>query len=987
MKIRKYLLALSAGITGTACICGFTLYTHPALVKNQKKEFFSYYDFNPATFRKAPRAFGPLTRWWWPGNDVTDSELKREINMFAENGFAGVEVQPLFEGLNEKGNTDRLQKQLSWDTPSFYEHIRVVMQAARKAGMIVDMNAGSGWPIGGPQVTPDSSIMTLTYADTLVTGARQISIQIPRLKQAGFTINSKSPLQFYQTVSVDYAKLQGLVVAKVVKQENGQTFLDPNTVKNLTSKVTNNQLSWQVPEGNWKVISFWSMPDGELPKAIASRPMGFVADFFNAEKLRVRYNHLFGPANGLETYYGNPLRAIFNDSYEFMTDRHYADSFLSFFKQQRGYDMVPFFAPNIRKFYNNAYILPYTADLPFPFVYGDDDWRLRYDYDLTVSELLKTQFIQFSNQWLHQKGLLHRTQAYGARMDVIGNSGEADIPETEQLAGNNSEGFLKLIASGAHLNNKPIITQESFVFRGLAEMTTLQKIKLLADKSFAAGVNQIIYHGSPYKYQTGEFGKEGWNTFSSPFKPGNNFSSNFNESSPFWKDIKTINKYITRSQYLLQAGRPHADVLIYFPFIDFYPEQVSANPKEILVSGRFKGVEPEGSPGFPSAKESGKIDQTKQWFTDLWPLINKLEAAGITWDFVNDDALQKATLQQGEIVINNNKYSSLVLSNLPYMQMLTAENVNRLSKGKARLLIFGNAPTKQPSYLNFKENDAKTAQFIQVALSQPNTKQIKNEESLDGWIAQLPAVLRFSKPADFTRATERLMNDGSRIKFIWNESDHWQTISLMAGAGYEKPYWINAENGTITKNNGNSISYLLPPYGSIFLYTTQSSIPENMLSSEPPSFQHATDLLKLDTWDIKIGDTVLYHSGLFDWKNNRALQYRSGAGIYTSTFKLPLKTGKKYVLDLGAVCFTAEIMINGKPAGKRLWAPYQLDITSFLKTGNNKIEVRITPTSRNEFIGEAMKGNSKYAQYKGQEKTLMPAGLVGPVTIKLLNSR
>jgi hypothetical protein len=80
----------------------------------------------------------------------------------------------------------------------------------------------------------------------------------------------------------------------------------------------------------------------------------------------------------------------------------------------------------------------------------------------------------------------------GTRMDVIGASCEADIPETEQLAGNNSEGFfLKLITSGAHLYNKPVITQESFVFRGLSEMTTPQKMRLLADKSFAAGVNQV----------------------------------------------------------------------------------------------------------------------------------------------------------------------------------------------------------------------------------------------------------------------------------------------------------------------------------------------------------------------------------------------------------------------------------------------------------------------------------------------------------------
>ena len=179
--------------------------------------------------------------------------------------------------------------------------------------------------------------------------------------------------------------------------------------------------------------------------------------------------------------------------------------------------------------------------------------------------------------------------------------------------------------------------------------------------------------------------------------------------------------------------------------------------------------------------------------------------------------------------------------------MLTAENVNRLSKGKARLLVIGNAPIKQPSYLNFKENDAKTAEFIQAALSQANTKQVKNEEGLDNWIAQLPATLKFSKPADFSRTTDRLMSDGSRIKFIWNQSDHWQTVSLNGRRDSKKYYWINAENGAIVKNNGNSISYLLPPYSSIFLYMTNVSIPENMLSPEPVSFEQGTDLLKLET--------------------------------------------------------------------------------------------------------------------------------------------
>src|SRR5215210_3078467 len=71
--------------------------TKTSLPPNSKTDarWFQRYDFNPANFRKPAQSFGPMARWWWPGNSVTKDELKREINLFADNGFAGVEVQPM----------------------------------------------------------------------------------------------------------------------------------------------------------------------------------------------------------------------------------------------------------------------------------------------------------------------------------------------------------------------------------------------------------------------------------------------------------------------------------------------------------------------------------------------------------------------------------------------------------------------------------------------------------------------------------------------------------------------------------------------------------------------------------------------------------------------------------------------------------------------------------------------------------------------------
>jgi hypothetical protein len=39
-----------------------------------------------------------------------------------------------------------------------------------------------------------------------------------------------------------------------------------------------------------------------------------------------------------------------------------------------------------------------------------------------------------------------------------------------------------------------------------------------------------------------------------------------------------------------------------------------------------------------------------------------------------------------------------------------------------------------------------------------------------------------------------------------------------------------------------------------------------------------------------------------------------------------------------------EVIVNGKSAGVRLWAPYQMEITDLLKSGENTIEMRVANT-------------------------------------------
>jgi len=944
--------------------------------------WFPVYDFEPNVFKTAPRAFGPFTRWWWPGNDVTNEELQREIKIFAANGFAGVEIEPFSPGLNPRGSADQLGRQFSWDSASFYSHVAAVMEQAKLSSLTVDMNAGSGWPMGGPFVTQDSSVLTLQYAEASVPGGTQANIDVPRpAPQEGKELAPGFSL--FQKTDASLAKLQAIVAAKFAKKEGTQTYLDESSVQDITSSATNGKINWQAPAGsNWVIIAFWSAPDGEIPKGIASKPMGFVADPLDSNKVMVAYNHLFGPRTGLPGYYSRPLRAVFNDSYEFMADRHFSQNFPSYFKQSRGYDITPYLPANMQKGYNNAYASFLMPGQKPAYVFDDEDWRLQYDYDLTVSDLMRNQFILPSDHWFEKRGMLHRTQAYGVKMDVIGNSGAADIPEAEQLEGANSEGFVKLITSGAHLYNKPVVTQESFVFQTRAETMTPQKIRLLADKAFASGINEIVYHGTPYKYQTGEYGTEGWSPFSNAVMPFINFSSNINESSPFWAETKAINQYITRTQYALRSGKPHSDVLVYFPFNNLAPSQVINNPDEIMPYGYFKGIEAESTA--PAVNNDKSV--VSEWYRQLWPVVNKLEALGITWEFVNDASLQQAVAAGDKINIRGNAYSALVISNAPYIQLPTAQSLSKLAQ-HINILIAGGAPAKQPSFLNYRQNDAATKQLMDGVVKQHTTTSAANINDVAAWAKSLHPAVQFNDEYSFTRQIEREMSDGSRIQFIWNMSDKYQTVSLSVDKSFKGYYFLDAETGGVvgTENSLTGIGTTIKPYSAVIVYLSKNKLGDEILTPAPDNMQGAALFMALDSnWTIKAGDAVINKSTLFNLTDNNTFKY-AGKTSYKTSFKMGPKDEKnKYYLDMGTVYYTADVYVNGKHAGEKIWVPYQLDISQYLKEGVNNIEVQVSPTNRNAFIGEAVKGNPKYVQFKGAEKTLMPAGMLGPVGIKVV---
>ena len=544
-------------------------------------------------------------------------------------------------------------------------------------------------------------------------------------------------------------------------------------------------------------------------------------------------------------------------------------------------------------------------------------------------------------------------------MDYMGAAGDADIPETENMIfGGGSEGGLKMVSSGAMLYNRPLVSAESGVHINRALMVTPQKLRSIADKLLSSGINQIIWHGSPYKY---EVAGNPWQPFYNS-TIGVNFSSDLSEDNVFWDELSDVNQYVQRAQYLMRSGKAEADILVYYPFLE-YSSSVK-NPEEIL----YYGMLPETEPGADNEQTAPK-DAASKWLSDVWPVLNELERRGLTWSWVNDESLQEMTATpDGRLHIRGNNYSGLVLFNLPWIQMQTAQNLQRQST--ANLLIMGDLPVKQPSFKDYAKNDRKTAKLMKKVA---DGKHVCS--SAQDWAVSTP--LTTVAGGERVRMARRRISDNELVQLYWNVDNRWKEISIQTGdAPYA--YWLNAEDGSVStadRTSSGTIKGMLPPLSTRFLFITNSPVPEAQTAIPAATLKSSIELGK---WTLQLGEQVINDAQLEDWRNIPQLADSCGESVYTTRFSLE-KTATKYVLDLGEVYYTAEVFINGNAVGKRVWKPFRFDITDYVKSGENVMEIRVKASDYNAKVLRGREGDATFSSIANSGR--MANGLKGPVQI------
>ena len=935
------------------------------------------------TFQSPPKAYRPMVRWWWPGGDVSDAELRREVGLLDQANFGGGEIQPFAIGLNPDMTEQTRNRVDDYLTPAFFAHMGAALEEARSRGMWLDYTFGSGWPFGGAgAITPELASVELQSTEQTIRGPVQFrgKIQMPQMPDA-VTDDKDLPegwkkrfekreklvaVVAYRGDNVQFFPNQGAEEPAVVKKTGK---LNSGTAVVLTDKLQpDGTLDWNVPPGTWQVFVFKQMPTGQKVVGGVGRGRQLVLDHMNRAAFDAYAQRVGGIARQYDgQFFGNGLRAIFCDSLEVKANLYWSDNFLAEFRKLRGYDLTPYL-PILKV---PGFGVPYNATgatVPLYDIAGIGN-QVRRDYWQTVSDVMIANFYSPFNQWAADNNVLSRVQAHGSPTDLLRVYGAADIPETEDLLDQGRYDFLKMSSSAADLYGRKIVASESFVWYGKAYQTTPEKIKRFADELLTAGINEIIYHGFPYKYMDRPF--PGWH----PFATEGAFSSDVNETNPFWRYLPQLNEYITRVQYISQAGTTVVPIALYRGKLAY--DSIDPPPPEPEIDTR-------------------------------------LMSDGYNFDHIDAYVLLHCHVEGGKLISPGGAtYSALVLPDQEIVTAKVADELIAFAKQGLPIVFVGSMPVVEPSVLNGELKERPNANLFKNAPMARNIYRVFDaEEALKALsMAAVQPNLRFVAKREVEANNTSVPFIEKRISgldafFLRNPGDAEKQLLVdftAVGAPEIWDPWTGTTRAfTHFERKGKILRARLDldAYGSkLLVFDPAAKDPAASLVA--PSASETSTSTPLAT-QIAIGQNGWKFHGvgigpgstpetidlklpeLADWSMSKQLENFFGRGEYTTTFTVPsnfLEKQRHIVLDLGEVKDVAEISINGKTGPVLLMRPYKADVARFVHPGENTLQVTVVNTLYN-----ALSAGGRSAVYHPETTNTangrMPSGLIGPVRLE-----
>ena len=886
-----------------------------------------------------------MMRWWWFGPAVTKAEIEREMRLMKAGGIGGFEVQPVYAlALDDERSGI---KTLPFLSDEFIEALRFTAEKARALGLRCDLTLGSGWPYGGPQVT---------------VGEAASRLRIERVKPA-------SNLRRVPLPGIGAG--EKLLAAFLVRPlEKG---IAPDSVQELTDIKDG---AVRVPdglEGPVEIQFFIASRTGMQVKRPAVGGEGFVLDHFDHAGVD---NYLKQVGDRLMQAFGNqPPYAIFCDSLE-VYNSDWASDFLEEFQRRRGYDLKP-------------HLPALVNDL------GAKTLAIRRDWGKTLTELLNERFLVAMRQWSQRHHTRFRIQDYGVPAAALSSNAYADLSEGEGPQWKTLSAT-RWAASASHLYGQPVTSSETWTWlHSPAFRATPLDVKAEADRHFLQGINQLIGHGWPYTAEGVEY--PGWRFYAAGV---------FNEKNPWWIVMPDLSRYLQRLSFLLRQGRPANDVAIYLPNDDAWARFTNGNVS--LIDALRERLGPD--------------------------LIARVLEAGYNFDFFDDDSFkQVGRVENGMLVLGENRYKAVILPSVERIRLDMLQKLEGFARAGGVLIATRRTPFAAPGFQATADDHQKLAdlsrQLFAGARSAGHLVADENQQLKDVLTRLLGPDVQLSPAVPEIGFIHRRAAE-AEIYFLANtDNAPHKTVAAFRVAGLEPEWWDPMTGGiqpaTVLRRDAETITvaFDLAPYESRVLVFARHSRPPLVPPSARGEMQSAmsgtiapqSPIDLSANWQVTFGEGAATRmNALRSWTDDESTRYYSGAAAYEKAFNLPddyVRSGVRLLLDFGEgkpvappanprangmqallegpVREAAVVTVNGRRAGAVWCPPFAIDVTEFLRRGENRLRIVVANTAMNYMAGHPLPDyrllNLRYGErFQPQDMDKVQpvtSGLRGPIRL------
>ena len=902
----------------------------------------------------------PWTRWWWEGNAVRTTDLDTVMRKYQEANLGGLEITPIY-GIH--GYEDRFKDFLS---PEWVDLFLYTLQEAKQLGLGIDLANASGWPFGGPWVTPEDACKTLAYKTYQLKEGEQLGEPV-RYKEEGFVrLAGHTPVKLAdlkEPVSAN-ADLQTLALDQVrYKKELPLIIVTANSDKgeclDLTSKIKpDGTLDWTAPQGDWTICALFQGHHGKMVERAGPGGEGDVIDHFSASAIDHYLSKFDEAFKGKDISY---LRYYFNDSYEVDDARgesNWTPAFFEEFQKYRGYDLRQH--------------LPALLGIDTP----DKNARVLYDYRQTINDLLINHYSIRWQHWAAKQGKGIRNQAHGSPANILDLYAVSDVPEIE----GRDLVSIKAAPSVAHTEGKKLSSSESATWLNEHFQSNLGDVKKALDLFFLGGVNHIFYHGTCFSPQDAPW--PGWLFYA---------AVHFHPNNPFWEDFKYLNQYVTRVQSFLQDGTPDNDVLLYYNIADVMSEQGNRSLQHF--SGLDRNM-------LESSVRESAVTLTEN---------------GYAWDMISDKQLLKTNIEKEMIVTPGAAYKTVLVSAAQYIPYETMEKLMALADEGATVVFYKGIPQDMAGMILSEEKQAHFREMLD-ALDFHAEGAVKCARVGKGKVCLSDDINALMNEANV--GAEKMYQAGlqcirrnsatGKYYFIENSSDckieDWIPLRTEArSAAIFNPMTGASGLAAMKRNDGQTDVYLELNPGETVIVSTSG---QHFTGDAYAYYQNAGESNPVSgSWTVSFvqGGPQLPASitvdSLGSWTDFVGDEYKafSGTAVYTTTInKVPVADVIK--LNLGTVAENASVYLNGEYIGTVIDSPYQLYIPAEKFKGQDELVVRVANSMANRIAYMDKKGvdwkifynvnmsarkkeNVKNGIFDASDWEPKSSGLLGPVTL------